>query len=59
MTSDIATVDAVKMMRRTVMTVKVERIKELRIRMWIASRLLRLVGLVLNCNLVVEKTEER
>lgn len=53
-----AEVDAVDMMRRATMHVRIKRDRELAWRLWLGTRLIMLAALVMNCNIEVEGIEE-
>lgn len=49
-----ANVDAVKMMRQATITVKVKRMRELRLRLWFAKIAFLFAAWVLNTNIEIE-----
>lgn len=50
----VAEVDAVQQMRHVTMHVRIKRLRELRFRNWLGTRLIGLAALVMNCRIEVE-----
>ena len=53
-----ATTDCVKTMRSITLTVKLKRLNELRLRVWLGRQMLKLAALVMNCNIEMEPNNE-
>ena len=52
--AQIADVDAVELMRDVTMYVRIKRLRELRFRNWLGTRLIGLAALIMNCRIEVE-----
>ncbi len=54
---DTLVVDLMKQMRNVTLTIEIKRSHELRVRLWLAARLIHLAGWVAGCRLKVEEIE--
>lgn len=50
-------IDAVKIMKQMTVTVKIKRIRELSVRIWLACKLMKLAGWVANSRIKIEVNE--